>query len=78
MGLADNYDVVIAGGGNAALCAAITAARSGRSVVVQRRRGEARSLKGQHGQRRVATEGHPYIYAWCKLIPLPNYWLCHI
>ena len=34
MGLADNYDVVIAGGGNAALCAAITAARAGRSVIV--------------------------------------------
>jgi tricarballylate dehydrogenase len=34
MGLADNYDVVVAGGGNAALCAAITAARAGRSVIV--------------------------------------------
>ena len=34
MGLAGNYDVVIAGGGNAALCAAITAARAGRSVIV--------------------------------------------
>ena len=28
------FDVVIAGGGNAALCAAITAARAGRSVIV--------------------------------------------
>jgi tricarballylate dehydrogenase len=34
MGLADNYDVVIAGGGNAAMCAAITAARRDRSVIV--------------------------------------------
>ena len=34
MGLAHNYDVVVAGGGNAALCAAITAARGGRSVIV--------------------------------------------
>ncbi len=34
MGLADNYDVVVAGGGNAALCAAISAARAGRSVIV--------------------------------------------
>ncbi len=34
MGFADNYDVVVAGGGNAALCAAITAARAGRSVIV--------------------------------------------
>ena len=34
MGLADNYDVVVAGGGNAALCAAITAARAGRTVIV--------------------------------------------
>src|SRR6185312_12358667 len=32
--LAEVYDVVIAGGGNAALCAAITAARAGRSVIV--------------------------------------------
>lgn len=31
---AEVYDVVIAGGGNAALCAAITAARAGRSVIV--------------------------------------------
>ncbi len=34
MGLAGNYDVVVAGGGNAALCAAISAARAGRSVIV--------------------------------------------
>jgi tricarballylate dehydrogenase len=34
MELADSYEVVVAGGGNAALCAAITAARAGRSVVV--------------------------------------------
>ncbi len=34
MGFADSYDVVIAGGGNAALCAAISAARAGRSVIV--------------------------------------------
>jgi tricarballylate dehydrogenase len=34
MGFRDNYDVVVAGGGNAALCAAITAARAGRSVIV--------------------------------------------
>ena len=32
--LDDLFDVVVAGGGNAALCAAITAARAGRSVVV--------------------------------------------
>ncbi|OZA84652.1 MAG: FAD-binding dehydrogenase, partial [Azorhizobium sp. 39-67-5] len=30
----DVFDVVVAGGGNAALCAAITAARAGRKVVV--------------------------------------------
>src|SRR6185437_17126938 len=30
----DSYDVVVLGGGNAALCAAITAARGGRRVVV--------------------------------------------
>jgi tricarballylate dehydrogenase len=30
----ETFDVVIAGGGNAALCAAITAARAGRSVIV--------------------------------------------
>jgi tricarballylate dehydrogenase len=34
MDLSQTYDVVIAGGGNAALCAAITAARAGRSVIV--------------------------------------------
>ncbi|MDI3470982.1 MAG: Tricarballylate dehydrogenase, TcuA [Pseudolabrys sp.] len=34
MDLAQTFDVVIAGGGNAALCAAITAARAGRSVIV--------------------------------------------
>jgi tricarballylate dehydrogenase len=34
MGFADNYDVVVAGGGNAALCAAISAARAGRSAIV--------------------------------------------
>ncbi len=34
MGFAGNYDVVVAGGGNAALCAAISAARAGRSVIV--------------------------------------------
>jgi tricarballylate dehydrogenase len=34
MDLSRNFDVVIAGGGNAALCAAITAARAGRSVIV--------------------------------------------
>jgi len=34
MGLAGSYDVVVAGGGNAALCAAITAARAGRTVIV--------------------------------------------
>ncbi|NOT56653.1 MAG: FAD-dependent oxidoreductase, partial [Deltaproteobacteria bacterium] len=28
------YDVLIAGGGNAALCAAITAARAGASVLI--------------------------------------------
>ena len=30
----NNYDVVVLGGGNAALCAAITARRAGRSVIV--------------------------------------------
>src|SRR4051794_18303058 len=30
----ETYDVVIAGGGNAALCAAISAARAGRRVIV--------------------------------------------
>lgn len=34
MDLNDVFDVVVAGGGNAALCAAITAARAGRKVVV--------------------------------------------
>ena len=34
MNLAEPFDVVIAGGGNAALCAAITAARAGRRVIV--------------------------------------------
>lgn len=34
MNLSQTFDVVIAGGGNAALCAAITAARAGRSVIV--------------------------------------------
>lgn len=34
MDLSRTFDVVIAGGGNAALCAAITAARAGRSVIV--------------------------------------------
>jgi tricarballylate dehydrogenase len=34
MNLDDNFDVVVAGGGNAALCAAITAARAGRKVIV--------------------------------------------
>jgi len=34
MDLAKTFDVVIAGGGNAALCAAITAAHAGRSVIV--------------------------------------------
>ena len=34
MDLSQTFDVVIAGGGNAALCAAITAARAGRSVIV--------------------------------------------
>ena len=34
MNLNDNFDVVVAGGGNAALCAAITAARAGRKVIV--------------------------------------------
>jgi tricarballylate dehydrogenase len=34
MDLSRPFDVVIAGGGNAALCAAITAARAGRSVIV--------------------------------------------
>ncbi|MEQ9199816.1 MAG: FAD-dependent oxidoreductase, partial [Rhodospirillales bacterium] len=29
-----NYDVLVAGGGNAALCAAISAARDGASVLV--------------------------------------------
>lgn len=33
MNLNDNFDVVVAGGGNAALCAAITAARAGRKVI---------------------------------------------
>src|ERR1700760_1324378 len=32
--LSQTFDVVIAGGGNAAMCAAITAARSGKSVIV--------------------------------------------
>ena len=32
--LQQSFDVVVAGGGNAALCAAITAARAGRSVIV--------------------------------------------
>jgi len=34
MDLSRSFDVVIAGGGNAALCAAITASRAGRSVIV--------------------------------------------
>jgi len=34
MDLSRSFDVVIAGGGNAALCAAISAARAGRSVIV--------------------------------------------
>ncbi len=34
MHLEENFDVVVAGGGNAALCAAITAARAGRKVIV--------------------------------------------
>ncbi|MBV9346994.1 MAG: FAD-dependent tricarballylate dehydrogenase TcuA [Pseudolabrys sp.] len=34
MDLSQTFDVVIAGGGNAALCAAISAARAGRSVIV--------------------------------------------
>jgi len=34
MDLSDTYDVVVAGGGNAALCAAITAARAGCRVIV--------------------------------------------
>jgi tricarballylate dehydrogenase len=34
MDFSRTFDVVIAGGGNAALCAAITAARAGRSVIV--------------------------------------------
>ena len=34
MNLSQTFDVVIAGGGNAALCAAIAAARAGRSVIV--------------------------------------------
>jgi tricarballylate dehydrogenase len=34
MDLSRSFDVVVAGGGNAALCAAISAARAGRSVIV--------------------------------------------
>ena len=34
MNLSRSFDVVVAGGGNAALCAAISAARAGRSVIV--------------------------------------------
>src|ERR1044071_9602013 len=34
MDLSRSFDVVVAGGGNAALCAAISAARRGRSVIV--------------------------------------------
>ncbi|MBV9557465.1 MAG: FAD-dependent tricarballylate dehydrogenase TcuA [Pseudolabrys sp.] len=34
MDLSQTFDVVIAGGGNAAMCAAITAARAGKSVIV--------------------------------------------
>ena len=34
MDLSQTFDVVIAGGGNAGLCAAISAARAGRSVIV--------------------------------------------
>ncbi len=31
---ADDYDVIVVGGGNAALCAAISARRAGASVLV--------------------------------------------
>jgi len=34
MDVSRTYDVLILGGGNAALCAAITAAQAGRSVLV--------------------------------------------
>ena len=34
MDLSQTFDVIVAGGGNAALCAAITAKRAGRSVIV--------------------------------------------
>jgi len=34
MDFSETFDVVVAGGGNAALCAAITAARAGSKVVV--------------------------------------------
>ncbi|KEZ79399.1 FAD-dependent tricarballylate dehydrogenase TcuA [Salinisphaera hydrothermalis] len=76
------YDVLVAGGGNAALCAAITAARAGASVLVVERapasyRGgntrHTRNMRVAHGAgNEILTGPYPVDEFWEDLLRVTN------